>query len=254
MTQRDTGELISFVYEKVAEEEVWDVKIVERRVRRGTEKEVALNREKEFYDETEDENDARIEFTNVFGDFLLAMDEISEQEEVGSADWHWEIGRLLDERDIVSELDNNSHPKLGELIPEEEIDGNTLVEAQKVYELFPEKEDVPDTDRVTMLRKLQYNADSLEDARNVLANAQEEGFIPMNREIRVWKDVKPNPELDEVAREVNRRFPTYEDPSSKVKFVRHVYHLCRIDQHSIPYDDEIEQALREQEQQQEQDG
>lgn len=247
MSKRDTGELISFVYDKVAEEEVWDVKIVERRVRRGTDKEIALNREKEFYDETEDENDARIEFTNVFGDFLLAIDEISEHEDVGGAEWHWEIGRLLDERDIVNALDNNSHPKLGELIPEEEIDGNTLVEAQKVYELFPEKDDVPDTDRVTMLRKLQYNADSVEDARYVLSNAQEAGFVPMNREIRVWKDVKPDPKLDQVAREVNRRFPTYEDPSSKIMFVRHVYSLCRVDEHDIPSDDEIEQALREEE-------
>lgn len=250
MIERDTDDLISFVYDKVAEEEVWDVKIVERRVRRGTEKEVALNREKEFYDETEDENDARIEFTNVFGDFLLAVDEISEQEEAGSADWHWEIGRVLEKREIVNRIDNNSHPKLGELIPLEEIDGKTLVEAQKIHELFPKKEDVPDTDRVTMLRKLQYNADSLEDARNVLTNAQEAEFIPMNREIRVWKDVKPNPKLDEVAREVNRRFPTYENPSSKVKFVRHVYYLCRVDQHNIPYDDQIEKALREQEQEQ----
>lgn len=248
MSTRDTSELINFVYEKVAEEGVWDVKIVERRARRGTEKEVALNREKAFYDESEDENDALIEFTDIFGDFLLAVDEVSEEEGIGSAEWHWELGRLLEERDVVSEMKDNSHEKLGELIPIESVDGGTLNEAKKIYELFPEKEEVPATDRVTMLRKLQYNADSVEDARNVLANAQDEGFIPMNREIRVWKDVKPDPELDEVVREVNRRFPTYENPSSKVKFVRHVYHLCRVDQHNIPCDDEIEQALREQEQ------
>lgn len=249
MSMRDTSELISFVYEKVAEEEVWDVKIVERRARRGTEKELALNREKEFYDETKEENDARIEFTSVFGDFLIAVDDINESDEfdVGSAEWHWELGRLLEKRDVVSELNHNSHQALGDLIPHNNIDGDTLIGAKKIYELFPEREDVPDTDRVTMLRKLQYNADSLEDARNVLESAQEEGFIPMNREIRVWKDVKPDPVLDEVAREVNHRFPTYESPSSKVKFVRHVYHLCRINQHEIPYD-EIEQALREQDQ------
>lgn len=249
MSTRDTSKLISFVYEKVAEEKVWDVKIVERRARRGTEKELALNREKEFYDETKEENDARIEFTSVFGDFLIAVDDINESDEfdVGSAEWHWELGRLLEERDVVSELNHNSHQALGDLIPHGDIDGDTLIGAKKIYELFPEKEDAPDTDRVTMLRKLQYNAASLEDARNVLENAQEAGFIPMNREIRVWKDVRPDPELVEVAKQVNRRFPTYENPSSKVNFVRHVYYLCRVDQQSIPNDDEIEQALLEQE-------
>jgi len=245
MSTRDTAELISFVYEKVAEDDVWNVKIVERRARRGVNKEVALNREKEFYDETEEENDARIEFTNIFSGFLLEIDEISESEGVGSAEWHWELGRLLGERDVVSEIDNNSHQKLGELVPAEEVNGKTLVEAQKIYELFPQKTDVPETDRVTMLRKLQYNADSLEDAREVLQNAQDAGFIPMNREIRVWKDVKPKPELEEVAQEVNRRFPTYENPSSKVEFVRHTYHLCKVPQQQIPSDEEIEGALRE---------
>jgi len=245
MSNRDTLELISFVYKKVAEEDVWEVKIVERRVRRGTEKDVALNREKEFYDETEEENDARIEFTNAFGDFLITVDDICEQYEIGSVEWHWELGRLLKERDVVNELDHNSHQRLADLIPVDEIDGDTLVGAQKIYELFPDRDELPDTNRVTMLRKLQYYADSVEDARNVLANAQEAGFVPMNREIRVWKDVKPDPHLSKVAKEVNRRFPSYENPSSKVKFVRHVYHLCRVDKHDIPYDDEIEVALRE---------
>ena len=250
MSTRDTSDLIDFVYKKVAEEEVWDVKIVERRARRGSKKEVALNREKAFFDESENENDALIEFTNIFGDFLLTVDDVSEAEKIGSAEWHWELGRLLEEYDVASEVDRNSHPKLGDLIPEEEIDGKTLTEAKNIYELFPEKKNVPETGRVTMLRKLKYNADSIEDARNVLENARESGFIPMNREIRVWKDVKPDPELDDVAREVNRRFPTYDNPESKSKFVCHVYYLCRVDQHNIPYDDEIEQALRKQEKEQ----
>ena len=245
MSTKDTTELISFVYDKVAEEEVWEVKIVERRVRRNTEKQLALNRSKDFYDESEEENDARIEFTDVFGDFLIAVDDISEEYDPGSVEWHWEIGSELHERDVVSELKHDSHQALGELVPHNEVNGDVLLGAKNIYELFPDRE-LPDTDRVTMLRKLQYNADSVEDARNVLSNAQEAGFVPMNREIRVWKDVKPDPELAEVARQVNRRFPTYNDPSSKVKFARHVYHLCRVDKPEIPDGEAIESALREQ--------
>jgi len=246
MSTKDTPELISFVYDKVAEEEVWEVKIVERRVRRDTEKQLALNRSKDFYDESEEENEARIEFTDVFGDFLIAVDDISEEYELGSVEWHWEVGRLLHERDVVSELKHDSHQALGELIPRDDVDGDTLLTANNIYELFPDR-DLPETDRVTMLGKLKYNADSVEDARNVLENAQQVGFVPMNREIRVWKDVKPNPELDEVAAQVNRRFPTYDDPNSKVKFVKHVYHLCRVNEGDIPEDDQIEEALEEQE-------
>lgn len=246
MSERDTSELISLVYDKVAKEGVWEVKIVKRRAGRDTEKQLALNRSKEFYDETEEENDARIEFTDAFGEFLIEVDDISEAHEPGSVEWHWEVGQLLHERDVVSELKHDSHQALGELIPGEDVDGDTLLGAKNIYELFPDRS-LPNTDRVTMLRKLKYNADSVEDARNVLSNAQDAGFIPMNREIRVWKDVKPNPDLDEIVAQVNRRFPTYDDPGSKLKFIKHVYHLCRINEDSIPEEDKIETALEEQE-------
>ena len=84
MSTKDTSDLVWFVYDKVAKEEVWEVKIVERRVRRDTEKQLALNRSKDFYDESEEENEARIEFTDVFGDFLIAVDDITEEYEPGA--------------------------------------------------------------------------------------------------------------------------------------------------------------------------
>lgn len=244
MTTKSSSELIDFVYEKVVEEDVWSVEIVEQGRRRRTRKEVALNRNKAFYDESEEENNARIEFTSVFGDFLTAVDDLKDEYEKGSVEWYWELGKLLDTRDAASGLEEYSHKRLAEIIPDDEVSNNNISDAKKIYELFPNR-DIPDTKRVTTVRKVGYYADDNEQARDVLRTAEEAGFFPMNREIRVWKDVRPDPELAEVAAEVNRRFQSYDSPDSKVKFVRHVYVLCRIDESNIPSDEQIRTALEE---------
>lgn len=243
-TTRDNSELIDFVYDKVVEEDVWSVEIVEQG-RRRTRKQVALNRSKAFYDESEEENDARIAFTDVFGDFLTAVDDLKDDYEKGSVEWYWELGKLVKTREAASGLDEYSHEQLGELIPDDNVSNNIISDAKKIYELFPNRE-VPDTDRVTTVRKIGYYADSDAQARDILSTAEEAGFFPMNREIRVWKDVKPDPELSTVAAEVNRRFQSYDSARSKVEFVRHVYLLCRIDEENIPSDQRIKTALQEQ--------
>lgn len=244
MSTENTSELIDFVYEKAVEEDVWDIEIVEQGRRRRTKKQVALNRSKAFYDETEEENDARIKFTEVFGDFLVAVDDLKDEYEKGSVEWYWELGQLIETREAASGLDEYSHKQLSELIPDESVNNSIVSDAKRVYELFPER-DVPDTDRVTTVRKIGYYADSDAEAREILDTAEEAGFFPMNREIRVWKDVKPDPELSEVASEVNRRFQTYDSARSKVKFVRHIYRLCRINEENIPSDDRIKTVLQE---------
>ena len=240
----DSSDLINFVYEKVVEEEVWEIKIVENRARRETVKKLALNRSKEFYDESEEENEARIQFAEVFSDFLIEIDDISEKCEINSLDWYWDMGQVLKEQDVASNLKNNSHQALGELVPNEQVDGDILIKASNIHDLFPNR-DLPDTGRITMLEKLKYYADSIEQARNVLSSARDNGFIPMNREIRVWKDVKSNPELTEIASQVNRRFSTYND-GSKVEHVQRVYQICKVDEESIPKRDEIYTAIENQ--------
>lgn len=243
MTVKDSSELIDFVYEKVVKEDVWNIEIVEQG-RRRTRKDIALNRNKAFYDESEEENEARIEFTNVFGDFLTDVDDLKDEYDKGSVEWYWELGRLVETREASSGLGEYSHAQLGELIPDDNVNTNILSDAKKIYELFPDR-DVPDTDRVTTVRKIGYYADSNAEAREILETAEEAGFFPMNREIRVWKDVKPDPDLPVVAEEVNRRFQSYDSPRSKVKFVRHIYRLCRIDESDIPNDEAIKSALEE---------
>ncbi|WP_277554876.1 hypothetical protein [Halobaculum limi] len=243
MTNKSNSELIDFVYEKVVEEDVWSVEIVEQG-RRRTQKQVALNRSKAFYDESEEENDARIAFTSVFGDFLTSVDDLSEEYGKGTVEWYWELGRLVETREAASGLDEYSYKQLGELIPDENVNNNIVSDAKRVYELFPDR-DVPDTDRVTTVRKIGYYADSDAEARAILNTAEDAGFFPMNREIRVWKDVKPDPDLQTVAEEINRRFQTYDSARSKVKFVRHVYLLCRVAEEDIPSNERIKTALQE---------
>ena len=242
-TTKDSSELLDFVYEKVVEKDVWNVEIVEQG-RRRTHKQVALNRNKAFYDESEEENNARIEFTSVFGDFLTAVDDLKDDYEKGSVEWYWELGKLVKTRDAASDLGEYSHKRLGELIPDSTVSNNIISDAKRIYELFPDR-DMPDTDRVTTVRKIGYYADSNEQAREILDIAEDAGFFPMNREIRVWKDVRPDPKLPVVASEINRRFQSYDSPRSKVKFVRHVYLLCRIDEADIPSDEHIKTALEE---------
>ena len=242
-TTADSSELLDFVYEKVVEEDVWEIKIVEQGRRRTT-KQVALNRSKAFYDESEEENEARIKFTKVFGDFLTTVDDLSEEHEKGSVQWYWELGELVETRDAASDLAEYSIEQLSELIPDDAVSNNTVSDAKKIYELFPNG-DVPDTDRVTTVRKVGYYADSNTEARDILNTAEEAGFFPMNREIRVWKDVKPDPALPEVASEVNRRFQSYDSARSKVKFVKHVYRLCRTEDEDMPSDERIKSALKQ---------
>lgn len=242
MTTKSSSELIDFVYEKVVEDDVWDIEVVEQG-RRRSKKQVALNRSKAFYDESEEENNARIEFTNVFGDFLTSVDDLKDEYERGSVEWYWELGCLVETREPARGLDEYSYEQLSELIPDDSVSSNVVSDAKRVYELFPER-DVPDTDRVTTVRKIGYYADSDAEARDILDTAEEAGFFPMNREIRVWKDVKPNPEVTEVASEVNRRFQSYDSARSKVEFVRHIYRLCRIGDEEIPSDERIKTALQ----------
>lgn len=242
MTTKSSSELIDFVYEKVVEEDVWDIEVV-KQGRRRSNKQVALNRSKAFYDESEEENDARIEFTTVFGDFLTSVDDLKDDYEKGSVEWYWELGRLVETREPAKGLNEYSYEQLSELIPDESVSNNVVSDAKRVYELFPERE-VPDTDRVTTVRKIGYYADSDAEARDILDTAEEAGFFPMNREIRVWKDVKPNPDLTEVASEVNRRFQSYDSARSKVEFVRHVYRLCRVDDEEMPNDERIKTAIQ----------
>jgi hypothetical protein len=238
----NSSELIDFVYKKTVEEGVWSIEIVEQG-RRRTRKQVALNRSKAFYDESEEENEARIEFISVFGDFLTSVDDLKEEYDKGSVEWYWELGRLIETREAAKGLDEYSYERLAELIPDERINNDTISDAERVFELFPER-DVPDTDRVTTVRKISYYADSDTEARDILETAEEAGFFPMNREIRVWKDVKPDPELSEVASEVNRRFRTYDSARSKVDFVCHIYRLCRYNTEDIPNDERIKTALQ----------
>lgn len=247
MSSRNKSDLLDFVYKKVVEEEAWDLKIIEQRRRGKMQKQVALNRSnKAFYDETEEENEARIQFTEVFGDFLIEIDDIDEEYETKSVEWYWKLGEKIEHSDVIDQVFGKNHESLGALIPSDEIDGEVLRGARKIHNMFPEKE-YPETDRTTMLRKLPSNAGSLEEARNVIKRADEHGFVPMNREVRVWKDVSDNPDLDTVAEQINRRMSTYKRPDKKIKSVKRVYQMSAIPDEEVPSEKEILESLQQQE-------